>query len=186
MKFTNMSRIGKQPIFLPSGVAATIDHGTVVVKGPKGELKQSLHAHVNAELVDGVLKVSVRDVTDKHDRALWGLFRALIQNMVNGVSLGFEKKLEVNGVGYKAQVSGKKLVLNLGYSHPIEFQIPDGIAITVEKNIITIGGSDKQRVGEIASQIRAFRKPEPYKGKGIKYSDEHVRRKVGKVMKSGE
>lgn len=181
-----MSRIGKQPIVLPAGVTASVDQGVITVKGPKGELKQELHPHVLVEPLDGVLSVTVLDSTEKQDRALWGLFRALLQNMVTGVFQGFEKKLEVNGVGYKAQVSGKKLVLNLGYSHPIDFPFPDDITIAVEKNMITISGVDKQQVGEIAAQIRAFRKPEPYKGKGIKYIDEHIRRKVGKMMKSGE
>lgn len=181
-----MSRIGKQPIPLPAGVTATVDRGVISVKGPKGELAQTLHPHVTVEPVDGVLRVLVLNMEEKHDRALWGLFRALIQNMVTGVSAGFEKKLEVNGVGYKAQVSGKKLVLNLGYSHPIDFPFPDGITIAVEKNIITVSGVDKQSVGEVTAQIRSLRKPEPYKGKGIKYIDEHIRRKVGKMMKSGE
>lgn len=180
-----MSRIGKLPINIPEGVTVNLKENELKVKGPKGELSQKIHSHVKVEISGQEIKVSVRHPEEKKDRSLWGLFRALINNMVLGVKEGFEKKLEINGVGYKAQVSGKKLILNLGYSHPIEYQIPEGIEVKVEKNIININGPDRQKVGQVAAEIRGFRKPEPYKGKGIKYSDEIIRRKAGKAAKTG-
>jgi large subunit ribosomal protein L6 len=127
----------------------------------------------------------VKNPEDKDDRSLWGLFRVLINNMVEGVVKGFEKKLEINGVGYKAAVTGRKLILNVGFTHPVEFVIPDQIEIKVEKNLVTIAGVDKQKVGQVAAEIRAIRKPEPYKGKGIKYLEEIIRRKAGKSAKTG-
>ena len=176
-----MSRIGKNPITIPSGVQITLTNTEIKVKGPKGELTQALHRLVKVEQNDQVLTVSVKNELDKAQRALWGLYRSLIQNMVLGVSEGYKKELEINGVGYKAEVRGKVLVLNVGYSHPVEFKIPEGIAIEVNKNVITITGIDKQFVGEIAANIRKVRKPEPYNGKGIKYLDEVIKRKVGKT-----
>ena len=183
-----MSRLGKLPIELPSGTEVNIQDDYITVKGPKGELKQKNHVLVNIKLADGEngkqVEVSVDDVKNKASRAMWGLYRMLIKNMVDGVNKDFEKKLEINGVGYRASVAGKVLTLNVGYSHPVEFTIPEGITIVVEKNIVTISGIDKQMVGETAAQIRKVRKPEPYKGKGIKYSDEVIRRKAGKTAAS--
>ncbi|MDO8490282.1 MAG: 50S ribosomal protein L6 [bacterium] len=179
-----MSRIGKQPIPVPAGVEITMGDRSIAVKGPKGALTQSLHDHVTVNHVDGVLSIAVTDSENKGDRALWGLFQRLVDNMVTGVTKGFEKKLEMNGVGYKVAVSGDTLNLALGFSHPVVFKLPVGISAAVEKNIITISGTDKQVVGETAAQIRRLRKPEPYKGKGIKYIDEVIRRKSGKAAKA--
>jgi len=176
-----MSRVGKQLIEIPNGVEAKVEGNLVSVKGPKGELNQELHPLVSVEIKENILTVKVKDETIKSQRALWGLFASLIKNMVIGVTDGFEKKLEINGVGYKAAVSGRKLTLNVGFSHPVEYDIMDGVDIKVEGNVITINGIDKQSVGETAAQIRKVKKPEPYKGKGIKYSDEVVRRKAGKA-----
>ncbi|OGY46957.1 MAG: 50S ribosomal protein L6 [Candidatus Buchananbacteria bacterium RIFCSPHIGHO2_02_FULL_45_11b] len=176
-----MSRIGKQPINIPAGVEVKIDGGLISVKGPKGELSEKLHPLVNVEKKEGQLLVAVSNPEDKKQRSLWGLFQRLISNLVIGVTKGFSKQLEVNGIGYKAAVSGGNLVLHLGYSHPVEFKIPKDLEIKVEKNIITIAGAGKQLVGQAAAQIRALRKPEPYKGKGIKYAGEVIRRKAGKT-----
>jgi large subunit ribosomal protein L6 len=180
-----MSRIGKQPIKIPAGVTVAFNDTEVTVKGPKGELKQSLHPAVKLSQEDDILTVNVNDPEEKSQRSLWGLFERLITNMVTGVSEGFSKKLEINGVGYKAILNGKVLNLSLGYSHPIDFQIPEGITIEVDKNVVTITGIDKQVVGQTAANIRELRKPEPYKGKGIKYSDEVIRRKAGKTAGKG-
>lgn len=179
-----MSRIGRKPIPIPSSIKVERIGNKIVVEGPKGKLKLDLHPDVNVEISDKQIFVTVKDERIKFDRSLWGLFRKLIFNMVEGVTKGFEKKLEVNGVGYKVALSGKKLILHLGFSHPIEFALPDGIEAEVDKNIITIKGIDKQQVGEVAAQIRRLRKPEPYKGKGIKYSDEVIRKKAGKAAKA--
>jgi large subunit ribosomal protein L6 len=176
-----MSRIGKLPIELPKGTEAKLDGLFVVVKGPKGELKEKIHPNVNIEIVDNIINVKVVDETYGRDKALWGLFRNLINNMVIGVNGGFEKKLEINGVGYRAAIAGSKLTLNLGFSHPIEFVLPAGISGQVAGNVITLNGIDKQLLGETAANIRKFREPEPYKGKGIKYADETIRRKAGKT-----
>lgn len=178
-----MSRIGRRKINIPEGVTVTMTDKQVKVKGPKGELTQMLHPHVKVEQKDMQIVVRVRKSEDKDDRALWGLHNALVNNMIVGVSEGFSKQLEINGVGFKAAVEGKKLVLHVGFSHPAELEIPQGIEISVEKNVITVSGTDKQQVGEVAAKIRSFKKPEPYKGKGIKYIDEHVRRKAGKQAK---
>lgn len=156
----------------------------VKVKGPKGELSLLLHPKVMIEKKDSELIVSVKREDNKQERALWGLFRSLLANTIKGVTEGYSKVLEINGVGYKAAVAGKKLTLNLGYSHPIEMEAPSGIEVKVEKNTITITGIDKQAVGQFAAVIRQQRPPEPYKGKGIKYSDEVIRRKAGKVVKA--
>jgi large subunit ribosomal protein L6 len=179
-----MSRVGKQLIEMPQGVEAKVEDNTLVVKGPKGELKQELHPLVKFEIKDNILTTKVENEKNKSQRALWGLFASLAKNMVIGVTEGFTKKLEINGVGYKAAVSGKKLILNVGYSHPVEYDIIDGVDITVEGNVVTISGIDKQLIGETAAQIRKVRKPEPYKGKGIKYSDEQILRKAGKTAAS--
>ncbi|PIR93344.1 50S ribosomal protein L6 [Candidatus Falkowbacteria bacterium CG10_big_fil_rev_8_21_14_0_10_43_10] len=187
-----MSRLGKLPIEIPKGTEVKIQDGFIIVKGPKGELKQELNELVKAEIRDKEegggqeIAVSMAREAGKKSQAIWGLFRQLINNMVQGVNSGFEKKLEINGVGYRASVSGSSLNLNLGFSHPIEYKLPSGIRAEVEKNIITITGVDKQSVGEVAAQIRRLRKPEPYKGKGIKYLDEVIRRKSGKTAASAE
>lgn len=181
-----MSRIGQQPIVLPSGVTVTVDGATVHVRGPKGELAQTVHPHVQVQEEDGRILVAVKNADDRQDRALWGLSRMLLQNMVTGVTTGFTKTLEVHGVGYRVQVQGKTIVLALGFSHPITFALPSGVEAKAEGNVLTLTGIDKQLVGETAARIRAFRKPEPYKGKGIRYLGEAVRRKAGKVMKGTE
>ena len=183
-----MSRLGKLPVKIPDGTEVTIQNDFVAVKGPQGELRQTLHRLVKAAVVTDEtgrsLTVSVDDPENKKQRALWGLHRMLLQNMVSGVNSLFEKKLEVNGVGYKAAASGQTLTLQVGYSHPVVFTAPEGIAVTVEKNIVTVRGIDKQAVGETAAKIRQVRPPEPYKGKGIKYVDEVLRRKAGKTASS--
>jgi large subunit ribosomal protein L6 len=179
-----MSRIGKKPITIPSGVTVEVTTDLIKVKGAKGELTQALHPKVKIENKDSVITVSVSNEENKQQKALWGLYRALINNMVMGVTTGFSKVLEINGVGYKAALTGRKLVLNLGYSHPIEMEVPTGLEAKVEKNTITISGSDRQVVGQFAAVVRSKREPEPYKGKGIKYQDEVIRRKAGKVVKA--
>jgi large subunit ribosomal protein L6 len=181
-----MSRIGKQPIVLPSTVSVTIEPELVTVKGPKGELSErvSREMTVTQEAVDGsdAQQIVVSRPTDRGPhRALHGLTRTLVANMVTGVTDGFEKKLEIQGVGYRAQLKGKNLELQLGYSHPVLVEAPDGIAFEVPAQTqITVKGASKQKVGEIAAYIRKQRKPEPYKGKGIRYEGEYVARKVGK------
>lgn len=180
-----MSRIGKQPVPIPSGVTIQIGDFHVRVEGPKGILESNVHPSVRITQENGVATVAVADPNDKDHRALWGLWQRLLLNMVQGVSKGFEKKLEIQGVGYRVAVAGKGLTLNLGYSHPIDFPLPPGIEALVEKNTIILKGIDKQLVGETAARIRSLRKPEPYKGKGIRYADEVVRRKAGKAGKAG-
>ena len=175
-----MSRIGKLPISLPKGVTASIAGREVKVKGPKGELQLTLAQEVTASETDGQLVVKPVDET-KRARAMWGMSRTLVNNMVHGVSAGFEKKLEISGVGYKAAVQGKNLQLQLGFSHDVIFPIPTGIEIKAEKpTSLTISGVDKQLVGATAAKIRGYRGPEPYKGKGVRYADETIRRKEGK------
>lgn len=185
-----MSRIGKQPIILPDKVEASLEGDIILVKGPKGELSRKIPKPVQVEITedegDRIIKVHVPNPEEKQENAIWGTMRSIINGMVKGVDEGFEKKLEVVGVGYKAAISGNKLTLNVGYSHPIEFDLPEGITASVEKNIITISGFDKDLVGQVAANIRKVRKPEPYKGKGVKYVDEAVRRKAGKAAKTGE
>ena len=178
-----MSRIGTQPVALPSGVTVAINNGCVSVKGSKGELSMTLHPNVKATLNDNVVTVE-RINEEKISKSVHGLTRNLIVNMVEGVTKGFSKSLEITGVGYKAQIQGKKLILSLGFSHPIEFPFPNGITIESDaekKNILYVKGIDKQLVGETAAKIRSYRKPEPYKGKGIKYTDERILRKAGKT-----
>ena len=178
-----MSRIGKMPVVIPQGVTVDIQPGNVVtVKGPKGELKAELDREMTLEQKDNEIIVTRPDDLKRH-KALHGLTRALLHNMVVGVTDGFTKTLEINGVGYRATKQGNKLVLALGYSHPIEMIDPEGLESKVEGNKITITGIDKQAVGQYAANIREKRGPEPYKGKGIKYSDEIIRRKVGKTGK---
>ncbi|MBF8280298.1 MAG: rplF [Candidatus Magasanikbacteria bacterium] len=179
-----MSRIGKQIIAVPTGVNVTLTDGKVGVQGPKGKLELVLHPHITVVKEDDGLHVHVSDETVKKNRALWGLFGALVKNLVLGVTAGYEKKLEVNGIGFRVAVAGSALKLELGFSHPVEFKLPAGVAAVIEKNIITLSGVDKQLVGETAARIRHLRPPEPYKGKGIKYLDEVIRRKAGKAAKS--
>lgn len=175
-----MSRIGNNPINIPEIVELSISGHTVTVKGPKGQLSTDLLPGVTVVQESGVLTVS-RSSDDKKVKAAHGLIRSLIQNTITGVTEGFQKILEVNGVGFKANVSGKNLKLNLGFSHDIDFTAPDDVTIEAKNNVITVTGIDKQRVGQVAAQIRAYKKPEPYKGKGIKYSDEYIIRKSGKT-----
>lgn len=176
-----MSRVGKKIYKLPQGVSAEMKGQNLFVKGPKGELSIKVHPRVTVVIENNELSVRVVNETNKKDRSLWGTFSSIAGSMIQGVSEGFVKKLEVNGVGYKINMQGDVLVLVVGYSHPVEFKSPKGITISVEKNIITVEGADKQVVGETAAQIRKIRKPEPYQGKGIKYVDEVIRRKVGKT-----
>ena len=179
-----MSRIGVRPITIPTGVEVTVEENNVIkVKGPKGELCQPIDENLTVEIEENVLTVK-RSTDSKHDKAQHGLGRTLINNMVVGVSEGFEKKLEIKGVGYRAAKQGKKLVMNIGFSHPVEMDDPEGITTEVPNQFeIIVKGIDKQQVGNYASVIRAWRKPEPYKGKGIKYVDEVIIRKEGKTGK---
>ncbi len=178
-----MSRIGKLPIVLPSGVEAKLDGKTLSIKGPKGQLVKTFHKDMKITIQDNEILVT-RPTDNKLHKSLHGLTRSLIQNMVDGVTKGFEKSLEINGVGYRAQKQGKKLVLNLGYSHPIEMEDPEGITVEVPSNTkIIVKGTDKELVGAHAANIRKQREPEPYKGKGVKYEDEVIRRKEGKAGK---
>ena len=178
-----MSRIGRMPIAVPAGVTVDIaENNKVTVKGPKGTLERALPADMEIKLEDGNLVVN-RPNDLKKMKSLHGLTRTLINNMVVGVTAGYEKKLEINGVGYRASKSGKTLTLALGYSHPVEMIDPEGLESTVEGNIITVKGIDKEKIGQFAAEIRDKRRPEPYKGKGIKYADEVIRRKVGKTGK---
>ncbi len=181
-----MSRIGKKPIPVAAGVVPTLAEHILTVKGPKGQLTLSIPLSVGVECGDGVINVSVEHPTQKQERSLWGLYRMLIGNMVVGVERGFEKKLELNGVGYRVEAQGKNLKLALGFSHPVIFPAPEGVTLIVEGNVITITGIDKQLIGETAARLRALKKVEPYKGKGMKYVGEYVRRKVGKVVKGSE
>lgn len=160
---------------------AKIVDGFLVIKNNKGELKQEIHPAVKVDIADGVIKVSVANSADKKEKALWGLFYSLIKNMVVGLADGFEKKLEIIGVGYRAALSGKKLNLSVGYSHPVIFDIPANVTAQVDANVVTLKSFDKQLLGETAALIRRVRPPEPYKGKGIKYTDEVIRRKEGKA-----
>jgi large subunit ribosomal protein L6 len=175
-----MSRIGKHPVTVPSGVEVQLSGDTLTAKGSLGTLRLVVSNEVTAEIADGAVTITPTNDT-KHARAMWGTTRALVNNMVTGVSKGFSVALEINGVGYRAAVQGSTLNLQLGYSHDINYPIPGDIRITCERpTLITVSGADRQRVGQIAAEIRAFRPPEPYKGKGIKYMNEIVRRKEGK------
>ncbi len=178
-----MSRIGKKLIEIPATVKVTIEGQTVSVSGPKGELKETIHRDVKVENKDGkVLVAPSKENASNKARAMWGLYRALIANMIQGVDKGFEKKLEIEGVGFKAALQGDELVMNLGFVNPVKIKKPEGVNFLVEKNLITISGFNKQVVGQIAAEIRATKKAEPYKGKGIKYQGEKIRRKEGKKV----
>lgn len=176
-----MSRIGKKLIEIPKGVNVSTEGQTVKVKGPKGELQQKIHSNISVEIKDNEITVT-RPNDSKENKSLHGLTRALIQNMVTGVNSSYKKVLDIVGVGYRAEVKGKNLLINIGYSHPIFFAPPETITLeTPTQTQIIISGVDKQLVGQVAAKIRSFRQPEPYKGKGIKYADEHIRRKAGKT-----
>ena len=176
-----MSRIGKKPVTLPKGVAVEVQGNTVAVKGPKGELRRTLHTEMQVALADGQVTVS-RPSDEKRHKALHGLSRTLVQNMVEGVSKGFSKTLEIQGVGYKAEAKPYGVNLIVGYSHPVKYEAPKGIKISVENNtVVKIEGADKEAVGQVAAELRSVRPPEPYKGKGIRYQGEQVRRKAGKT-----
>jgi large subunit ribosomal protein L6 len=179
-----MSRIGKNPVVIPTGVTVTKNaEGVLIVKGPKGELQWKYNPEITVTVNENDIVVSKTE-ENRTQRSLHGLTRTLIQNMVTGVTKGFTKTLEVNGVGYRIAVQGSNLVLNLGFSHPINYKIPTGITMKVDeekKNILYVSGVDKQLVGQVSAEIRSYREPEPYLGKGIKYSDEHIRRKAGKA-----
>jgi len=177
-----MSRIGKLPIALPAGIEAKVEGTKLIIKNSKETKELETFGRVSIEIKDNSIVMS-RVGDDKQSSAYWGTYRALANNIVKGLSEGFTKQLIFNGVGYRAAVKGNVLELNLGFSHPINHEIPAGITVTVEKNTITIKGSDKQLVGQVAADIRGYRPPEPYKGKGIKYSDEHIIRKAGKTAK---
>lgn len=175
-----MSRIGNNPVTIPAGVEVKIDSGKVVAKGSKGELSTDLIFGIEVKQ-DGDKLIFTRPDEDKKTKAAHGLVRSLVANTITGVSEGFSKTLEINGVGFKSNVNGKTLKLALGFSHDIDFAIPDDITVEAKNNVITVTGIDKQRVGQVAAQIREFKKPEPYKGKGIKYADEQIIRKAGKA-----
>jgi large subunit ribosomal protein L6 len=175
-----MSRVGKKPVAVPSGVTATVDGQLIKVKGSRGELSFVVPENVSIAMEDGAVAVNPRDET-KDARAKWGMSRSQVANLVEGVTKGFERKLEINGVGYRAAVAGKVLKLSLGYSHDVEYAIPTGITITTPKPTeVVVAGIDKRQVGQTAAEIREFRSPEPYKGKGVKYADEFIFRKEGK------
>jgi large subunit ribosomal protein L6 len=176
-----MSRIGKKPVTVPKGVTLDLQGQVVAVKGPKGELRRSLHPEMQLALNDGTLTVA-RPSDDKKHKALHGLTRTLVQNMVDGVSKGFSKTLEIQGVGYKAEAKPYGVNLIVGFSHPVKYEAPKGIKISVENNtVVKIEGADKEKVGQVAAELRAVRPPEPYKGKGVRYQGEQVRRKAGKT-----
>lgn len=175
-----MSRIGKRAVAVPNGVQASVEGQKLKMKGPKGALELELHGDVGATVDKGVVSITPRSET-KRARAMWGLSRSLVNNLVTGVTNGFERRLEINGVGYRAAIQGKNLQLALGFSHDVVYPIPEGIQITAPKPTeLVITGIDKQKVGQVAAEIRAFRRPEPYKGKGVKYADEYIFRKEGK------
>ena len=174
-----MSRLGKQPVTIPSGTEVTFTDGALTVKGPKGTLTRSFTDDVAVTVADGVITLAPARGTD-HAKALWGTYAAHVHNMIKGVHEGFEKKLEIEGVGYRAEMKGNVLVLLVGFSHPVEMEVPEGLTVAVEKNVITITGADKEVLGQFAAKVRATRKPEPYKGKGIRYEGEYIIRKQGK------
>jgi large subunit ribosomal protein L6 len=179
-----MSRIGRQPITIPAGVTVEQVDQMVKVNGTRGSLELRLMPNLKLEQADGVLTLA-REIETPETQRSFGLMRTLINNMVVGVSAGFTRQLEINGVGYRASVAGSTITLSLGYSHPILFQLPQGVEAKIEKNVITLSGHDKQIVGQVAADLRALRKPEPYKGKGIKYVEERIRRKAGKTATKG-
>jgi len=177
-----MSRVGKKPIPVPEKTKITYKDRVLSIQGEKGVLTRMIHQDVDLKIENNVMTVTI-ERNDKRTRALWGMTRALIANMVSGVSKGFERVLEINGLGYRAELKGNSLELQLGYSHPIHFPLPDGISAKVEKNIIRLSGIDKDLLGLTASSIRRLRPPEPYKGKGVKYAEERIQRKAGKTAK---
>lgn len=181
-----MSRIGKKPVFLPKGVTATISDEEVKVVGPKGELTLKLHPHAHVAQVEeeGAMRIDVTvDDPEREDRAVWGTTRALLAKMAQGVTEGFTKILELNGVGFRINLSGQKLKMSLGFSHEVEYELPEGVTAKVENNVLTLWSASAELVGRVAAEIRALKKPEPYKGKGFKYHDEVIRRKAGKAAK---
>ncbi len=185
MLFGNpMSRIGRQPIDIPNGVTVSQEGDKVIVRGPKGELSHNVHNAIGVAVENNQIICSIARNT-KQSNALWGTTRAVLANMVKGVTDGFQKKLELHGVGYRASLKGKNLEMTLGYSHPVLVPAPEGITFTVEKEVITVEGYDPVKVGQLAADIRDIRSPEPYKGKGVRYQGEKIRRKVGKVVGSG-
>ena len=176
-----MSRVGKKVITIPAKTSVDYKDRVLVVKGEKGTLTRTIHPAVDLEIADNTISVKIEN-EDRKNRSLQGLTRSLVANMVDGVSKGFERVLEIHGIGYRAEMKGKSIVLNLGYSHPIDFPLPDGISATVDKNnVIRLTGIDKEQVGQTAASIRKLRKPEPYKGKGVKYAEEYIQRKAGKT-----
>jgi large subunit ribosomal protein L6 len=177
-----MSRIGKKPILIPPGVDVKIEDSKVIVRGPKGELSREIRPEIKVEVKDNQIFLSpkIEKAMDKKTKALWGLSRALLANMVQGVIEGYEKKLQIEGLGFRASLEGDNLVLQVGFTHPVRIKAPEGIKFSVEKEIITVSGIDKEKVSQIASKIRKIKPPEPYKGKGIRYFGEVVRKKVGK------
>ena len=182
-----MSRIGKQPITIPSEVEVTLDESLISVKGPQGTLEMHIARRVTLEKKDNQIIVGVKDPTQSTDKANWGTTQRLITNLIKGVTEGFEKKLVIEGVGYRAKMQGTKLILELGFSHEIEYEPEEGIVLSLEnENAITVTGIDKQKVGSVAAKIRSYRKPEPYKGKGIAYVGEHIPRKQGKQAGAGD
>ncbi|PIR02983.1 MAG: 50S ribosomal protein L6 [Candidatus Magasanikbacteria bacterium CG11_big_fil_rev_8_21_14_0_20_43_7] len=179
-----MSRIGKQTIQIPQGVTVEIINGRIVVKGPKGTLEREINPLVTFLLADTTVTVDVAQKEVKAERSLWGTYAAHLKNMIRGVTEGFSKQLEINGVGYKVAMQGTDLKLEVGFSHPVIFHVPSDLTASVEKNVITLQSINKETLGSIAAEIRSIRKPEPYKGKGIKYMEEQIRRKAGKAAKS--
>jgi len=180
-----MSRVGKKPILIPENVEIKIEGQKIIVKGPKGELQREIRPEIKLEVEKDKILVIPQKKT-KGTKAFWGLTRALVFNMIKGVAEGYEKKLQLEGVGYKANLEGEELVLQVGFSHPVKIEKPEGVTFSVEKNIITVSGINKELVGQIAAKIRKVRPPEPYKGKGIRYVGEEVRRKAGKKVVSAE
>ena len=178
-----MSRIGKQPVVIPSGVQVKLDGGTVVAKGPKGELKETIHPVIKAEIKDGKILLTADLEAARDASAIWGMTRARLNNVVNGVATGYSKNLEIHGLGFRAEVVGQKITLALGKSHPVIFEAPKGVTIAVDakKTLLTVSGPSKDQVGAVAADIRELRKPEPYKGTGIRYQGEYVRKKAGKT-----
>lgn len=177
-----MSRIGKQPVVLPAGISAKVADGVVTLKGPKGELALKTPATVEVSLDGSTLNIA-RTGDDKQNRADHGTIRALLQNMVVGLKSGYSRELEIQGVGFKASIAGNKLTMNVGYSHPVEYVVPEGVSVAVvDGTQLKVSGIDKQLVGQVSARIRSFRPPEPYKGKGVRYKDERVRRKAGKTV----
>ncbi len=175
-----MSRVGKQPIPVPEKTKITYKDRIITVQGKKGTLTRTIHPSVDLEIEDGIVRVTT-NIDDRSNRSLQGLTRSLVANMLTGVNEGFERVLEINGIGYRADLKGNCIVFNLGYSHPIDFDLPDGVSASIEKNTVKLSGIDKELLGHTASAIRRLRPPEPYKGKGIKYAEERIQRKAGKT-----